>query len=67
MYSSVPGLSSDPPRRRKYRGGGGGWRPQGIYAKSKLQKTAYFTEVEPLNVYQSTLTHVLLAALIFPK
>jgi len=34
----------------------GGWRRQGRYVKSKLQKTASFTEVKPLYVYQSTHT-----------
>jgi hypothetical protein len=48
----------------EYEGGGG---RQGRYAKSKLQKTASFIEVEPLNVYLSTHTYVLLAALTFPK
>ena len=43
------------------------WRRQGRYAKSKLQKTASFIEVEPLIVYQGTHTYILLAALIFPK
>jgi hypothetical protein len=33
----------------------------------KLHKTASVVAVEPLNVYQSTHSHVLLAALIFPK
>ena len=50
---SVPGLSSDPLRPKGYREG---WRRQGRYAKSKLQKTASFIEVEPLNIYQSTHT-----------
>jgi hypothetical protein len=40
--------------------GNKGWRgvgdDRGRYAKSKLQKTASFIEVEPLNVYQSTHT-----------
>jgi len=45
----------------------GGWRRQGRYAKSKIQKTAPFIEVEPLNSHQSTQTYILLAALIFPK
>ena len=53
---SIPDLSSDPPRYREYPGGGGGGRRQGRSAKSKLQKTAFFTEVKPLNVYQSTHT-----------
>jgi hypothetical protein len=39
---------------------GGGW-------KSKLQKTASFIKVKPLNVYQSTHTYILLAASILPK
>jgi hypothetical protein len=45
----------------------GGWRRQGRKTKSKLQKTASFIEVKPLNVYQSTHTYILLTALIFPK
>jgi hypothetical protein len=68
MYQLVPDLSSDPPRHKEYRGG---WGRQGSYAKSKLQKTASFIEVKPLNIYQSRHTHthtnVLLVALIFPK
>jgi hypothetical protein len=36
-------------------------------ANSKLQKTASFIKVEPLNVHQSTQTYILLAALIFSK
>ena len=48
-------------------GDGVGWRRQGRYAKLKLQKTASFIEVEPLNVHQSTQTYILLAALTFPK
>ena len=44
---------------------GGGRRRQRWYAKSKLQKTDSFTEVKPLIVHQST--HIMLAALIFPK
>jgi hypothetical protein len=62
VVTVVPGLSSDPPRHREFREG---WRRQRRYAKSKLQKTASFIEVEPLNFSQST--HILLAALIFPK
>jgi len=61
---SVTGRSSDPARPREYRGW---WGRQGRYAKSKLQKTASFTEVKSLNVYRSTRTHILLAALILPK
>jgi len=35
--------------------------------KIELQKTVSFIEVEPLNVYQSTYTYILLTAVIFPK
>ena len=45
----VPGLSSDPPRHTEYRWERGKWRQEGNYAKSKLQKTASFVEVRPLN------------------
>jgi hypothetical protein len=44
---------------------GGCWGRQGRYAKSKLQKTTSYVEVEPLNVPQSTNTYILLAAFIF--
>ena len=63
----VPGLASDSPLHREYRGGVEEWRRHGRYAQSNLQKTASFIEVEPLNVYVSKHTYVLLAALIFPK
>ena len=53
VINVMPGLSSDSSRHRKYREG---WRRQGRYAKSTLQKTAFFTEVELLNVYQSAHT-----------
>jgi hypothetical protein len=46
---------------------GGGWRRQGRYTKSKLQKTTPLIETNPHNVHQSTHTHILLAALIFSK
>ena len=48
--SVVPGLSSDPPHHRE----NSGWDGE---SKSKLQKTASFTENKPLNVYQSTRVH----------
>ena len=63
----VPGLSSDPPRHREYRNGGVRWETTGKIRQSKLQQTAFVTEVKPLSVYQSTYTYILLAALIFPK
>jgi hypothetical protein len=46
-------------RLREYRGGGrgGDWSRQGSYATSVLQKTASFIEVNPLNIYQTTLTY----------
>ena len=47
---NLPGLSSDPPCLV------GGWRRPGRNVKSKLQKTAYFTEFKPLNIYRSTCT-----------
>ena len=48
----LPSLSSDPHRQREVRGAGwgGGWRRQGSYVKSKLQKTTFFIEVKSLNV-----------------
>ena len=36
-------------------------------AESKLQKTASFVGVKPLNVYQSTQTYLLFAGFILPK
>jgi hypothetical protein len=60
----VPGLSSDPACAREYRWG---WRRQGRYTKTKLQKTASVIAVEPLTLYQNTHKYFLLAALILPK
>jgi hypothetical protein len=47
-------------------GWGRGWGQQGGYVKSKLQKPAYFTVVESLDV-PSQQAHILPAALILPK
>ena len=47
------------------RGGGGGNR--GRYVIRSHRKQPLFIAVEPFNVYQSTHTYFLLAALIFPK
>jgi hypothetical protein len=44
-----------------------GWRRHGRYAKSNLQKTATLFQGTPHNVYQSTHTYILLAAMIFLK
>ena len=41
--------------------------PGQMFAKSKLQQTASFIELKPLNVYHSTHTCILLTALIFRK
>jgi hypothetical protein len=43
----------------------GGMETTGKLSKIEFTKTASFTEIKPLNVHQST--HILLAALIFPK
>jgi len=64
ILEPLPGLSSDPPRHREYRGG---WRRQGSYDKSKLQKIVSFIEVKPLNFHHSTHTYALFAVLLFPK
>jgi hypothetical protein len=48
--------TSDPLRQSQGMWGGGGGT-----------ETASFIEFEPLNVYQSTNTEVLLAALIYPQ
>jgi hypothetical protein len=45
----------------------GGEKTKGKIRQIEFAETASFAEVEPLNVYQSTHTDILLAALIFPK
>jgi hypothetical protein len=61
LYSTVPGLLMGLLLLRVYRWG---WRWQGSYAKSMLQKTVSFIGIRPLNVHQSTRTRILLAAWI---
>jgi hypothetical protein len=61
-------LSSDPPSSQGVSSGGGGWRQQGRYVKTKLQKTVCFIVVESLDVPpEHTHTYILSAALILPK
>jgi hypothetical protein len=64
--TTVSGLSSDPPRHMEYRWGGGGettgkMRQIEITANSLF----YWSRIRLLNVYKSTYTYILLAALIF--
>jgi len=59
--------ANEPPSSQRVSGGRGGWRQQGRSAKSVLQETVSFIGVKPLNVHQSTLPHIQLAAWIPPK
>jgi hypothetical protein len=60
--------SSDPLSSQKILEWEGGWRRQGTYVKSKLQKTASFMVVESLDVPQEhTHTYILSTALILWK
>jgi hypothetical protein len=47
--------------------GGRGMETTGKISQFEITENSLFIEVEPLNVYQSTLPYVLLAVLIFPK
>jgi hypothetical protein len=55
------------PRHREYRGGGGGVETKRVIRQIEVKKAVSFIAVEPLNVYQSKHTYILLAVFIFPK